>query len=136
MPPPARDQGPFLREWRRFRGIRMVDLARRLGISQGSLSRFETGARRVNSDLLQKLAVELTPRQQVAELFVFPSGLRSPRFEVREEEVRDLAYIAVELAQVIRYDPEFGQLLDIWLKLTLKQKTLVLSLAKGIAESE
>ncbi len=48
-----------LTDLRRKKNLRMVDLASRIGISQGHLSRLENGRKHVPADLLEKIAQAL-----------------------------------------------------------------------------
>ena len=49
----------FIREWRRYRGLSLVQLAERVGITHGQLSKVERGKRPWGEPLLEKLAEEL-----------------------------------------------------------------------------
>src|SRR5262252_7978509 len=68
------DRKPFLRQWRKYRGLTLTELAERLGTTQPALSRYETGERQVSVEMLVKLAAELTHAGQVGELFIRPPG--------------------------------------------------------------
>jgi transcriptional regulator with XRE-family HTH domain len=48
--------GPRVAAIRKTRGITQIELAHKLGITQGSLSKYESGEIRLHSDLLAKLA--------------------------------------------------------------------------------
>lgn len=49
----------FIREWRRYRRLTLVQLAERVGITHGQLSKVERGLRPYAQPLLEKLAEEL-----------------------------------------------------------------------------
>lgn len=51
---PAKIQ--FIREWRKHAGLTQVQLAERIGISRGQLSKNETGMRIIDLDILAKMA--------------------------------------------------------------------------------
>lgn len=50
----------FIRQWRQFRGLTLEQLAARVGVTHGNLSRVERGLRRYNQELLEALADALT----------------------------------------------------------------------------
>jgi transcriptional regulator with XRE-family HTH domain len=52
----SKECGPRVAEIRKARGITQVELAAKLGITQGNLSKYERGELRLHSDLLVKLA--------------------------------------------------------------------------------
>jgi transcriptional regulator with XRE-family HTH domain len=49
----------FIREWRRAKGLTLVQLAERIGITHGQLSKVERGLRPYSQLLLEALAREL-----------------------------------------------------------------------------
>src|SRR5215211_4544728 len=49
----------FIRQWRRHRGLTLVILAERIGVSHATLSRVERGRQDYNQGLLELLAEEL-----------------------------------------------------------------------------
>jgi len=52
-------QGQILKKYRKFRNLTLIDLAKLSGICASYISRLESGQRRYNSDLLQKLSKAL-----------------------------------------------------------------------------
>ena len=58
-------RGPYIREWRKFRGLTLVQLGRRIGMDHSAISKIETGKRRYNQNTLQRLAeaLETTPAE-------------------------------------------------------------------------
>jgi len=46
----------FLREWREFKGITQTELAKRVGVTKGEISRLEGGSRRLTVEWLQKIS--------------------------------------------------------------------------------
>jgi transcriptional regulator with XRE-family HTH domain len=139
MPPPARDQGPFLREWRKSRGFSLVDLAKRVGTTQGTLSRYETGRRAPRPEILQKLATALVPSRQVGELFVSPEvewRTRQLWVWVGREREHETAYVAAQLAEAMHHEPELADLLVAWQKLTPQQRELLVAVAKAFVPQD
>lgn len=55
--------GPSIREWREGRGMPQSELTHHLGISQGTLSRIESGERTPSIDLMLRVcrALDITP---------------------------------------------------------------------------
>lgn len=49
----------FIREWRQYRRLTLVQLAERIGITHGQLSKVERGLRPYSQPMLEKLAEEL-----------------------------------------------------------------------------
>lgn len=49
-------QAHFIREWRRHRGLSQVQLAERVGINQGNLSKIENGSRKYDQEFLERAA--------------------------------------------------------------------------------
>lgn len=49
----------FIRDWRKFRRLSLVELAERVGVTHATLSRVETGKSPYSQDLLENLAREL-----------------------------------------------------------------------------
>jgi transcriptional regulator with XRE-family HTH domain len=137
----ARDQGPFLREWRKYRGLTLTELAERVGTTQATLSRYETGARRITTETLQKFANALVPARQIGELFIKPPAWdlreaigRSAKIANRARKAQKedvdakLARLSREAASNLRAD----ELLKIWLELTPHQRRLLIEIAKTI----
>lgn len=55
----------FLREWREFHSISQTDLAKKIGVTKGEISRLEGGQRRMTMGWLSRIseALELRPEQ-------------------------------------------------------------------------
>lgn len=49
-------QHHFIRAWRKHRGLSQVQLAERVGINQGNLSKIEKGIRKYDQEFLEKAA--------------------------------------------------------------------------------
>ena len=49
----------FIREWRKYRGLTLMQLSQRVGITQPSLSRIETGKQPYSQPILEALAEAL-----------------------------------------------------------------------------
>ncbi|PIB91266.1 hypothetical protein CSW62_06565 [Caulobacter sp. FWC2] len=49
-------QSHFIREWRKHRGLSQVQLAERVQINQGNLSRIEKGTRKYDQEFLERAA--------------------------------------------------------------------------------
>ena len=49
----------FIREWRRYRGLTQEQLAEKLGLTKGSISRVENGEVPYSQDLLEALSTAL-----------------------------------------------------------------------------
>jgi len=49
----------YIREWRKFRGLTLVQLSNRVGITQPSLSRIETGKQPYSQPILEALSEAL-----------------------------------------------------------------------------
>lgn len=52
-------QSHFIRAWRKHRGLSQVQLAERIGINQGNLSRIEKGTRKYDQEFLERAAEAL-----------------------------------------------------------------------------
>lgn len=52
-------QPHFIRAWRKHRGLSQVQLAERVGINQGNLSKIESGVRKYDQEFLEKAAEAL-----------------------------------------------------------------------------
>lgn len=55
-------QPHFIREWRRFRGLTMEELATQISASAAAISRIERGEQRYNQDILERIARALRCR--------------------------------------------------------------------------
>ena len=71
-----------LRSWREFRGITQTELARRVGVTKGEVSRLEGGSRRMTVDWMQKFADALQIKME--QLLTPP-----PVYRNREEAIND-----------------------------------------------
>jgi transcriptional regulator with XRE-family HTH domain len=132
MPAPTRDKGPFLREWRHFRGLTLTELAARVGMSQGTLSRYETGARRITTETLQKLADELAPSRQIGDLFVEPPAWGVSLKAITRAKRAMEQDIETRLERLGREDVVSASLLQIWRELNPRQRRLLIEIAKAI----
>lgn len=65
---PMPKQAHFIREWRKFRGLNQEQLAERIGIDRGYLSKIESGKRRYDQPFLEAAAEVL--RCEPADLIV------------------------------------------------------------------
>lgn len=50
----------FIREWRKFRGLTLVQLSERVGMTQASMSRIETGKQPYSQPVLEAIADALS----------------------------------------------------------------------------
>jgi transcriptional regulator with XRE-family HTH domain len=137
---------PFLREWRRYWGYTLDELAGRVGSTQESLSRYETGKRRrVDPELLQRIADELT-EGIVPKLYIFPAPGMTPGTLRRayDKEQREFGKriwprprIKEKTGQrsqepVERQTQLEGDIAAIWEQLTPSQRGALLEIAKTI----
>lgn len=76
------DQQLFLRQWREFKGITQTELARRVGITKGEISRLEGGSRRMTVEWIKRLSQGLQIDQM--QLWTAP-----PVFKNMEEKLAD-----------------------------------------------
>jgi transcriptional regulator with XRE-family HTH domain len=140
----TRDKGPFLREWRDYHGFTLVELAERLGITHGTLSRYETGKRRLSAEALQRLANELTSGF-VPQLFVkprpgmtpgsikcaFKRGLRARKGPVEDLDTK-LERVSREAASKPPQKGDEDEILDLWAKLTPPQRLVLREIVRLI----
>lgn len=70
-------QSHFIRAWRKHRGLTQVQLAERVGINQGNLSKIESGARQYDQEFLEKAAEALKcePADLIARDPADPDGI-------------------------------------------------------------
>jgi transcriptional regulator with XRE-family HTH domain len=61
-------QKHFIKEWRKFRGLTQIQLAERIGMNQGNLSKIESGTRQYDQEFLELAADAL--RCEVPDLLV------------------------------------------------------------------
>lgn len=54
--------GHYIREWRNFRGMTQDEIAEKLQINKGLISKIERGVRRYNQDFLEQVAAVLKCR--------------------------------------------------------------------------
>lgn len=62
----------YLREWLEYRGLTAEQLALRLDISKGTVSKLENGKQRYNQDILERIAYALNC--EVPELYRLPQA--------------------------------------------------------------
>jgi transcriptional regulator with XRE-family HTH domain len=56
----AASAGPYIREWREYRGLTLVQLGAITGLHHSSLSKIETGKRRWNAETIHRIAQALS----------------------------------------------------------------------------
>lgn len=61
-------QKHFIKEWRKYRGLTQIQLAERIEVNQGNLSKIENGTRKYDQEFLERAADAL--RCEVADLLV------------------------------------------------------------------
>lgn len=108
-----RDMRLYIKELREDRGVTQDQLAERIGVDAGYLSKMENGKRQINSKWLQKIAYEL--RCEPADLLRYTKK-RSPR-EVRSVMVRGRVQAGVfgesyELPEDEQYEIEVPKITD------------------------
>jgi transcriptional regulator with XRE-family HTH domain len=115
---------PYLREWRQHAKITLVELARRLGTTQASLSRYETRQRPITTGILDAIASETTPDGELTSLFVKP-----------EEWREDVAAFAAELDRLAR-DDDGTNIMYLWRQMDGRQRLLLLDIAYAIIKTK
>ncbi len=68
--------GNNIRNWRRLKGIKQIDLAKQIDISKTTLSKIENDKQKANIPRLQKIADCL--KIKITQLFIDPSDLLPP----------------------------------------------------------
>lgn len=101
MPPrigPRRPTRIFLKEWRELRGLTQEQLAGRLGTTDVTVSRWETGRAKLNTDVMAAIAeaLAITP----GDLFRDPG--RPSADELLRDQPAEVVDQAVRLIQAIR----------------------------------
>lgn len=86
--------GHYIREWRKFRGMTMVELAERVDMSHTVLSRLERGQQRYNQALLEQIAEAL--RTTPADLI-----MRDPALPSLVDMFRELTPAQKETAEAV-----------------------------------
>lgn len=95
----AKAQRHFIREWRKFRGLTQDQLAERIGITKGYLSKIENGKKRYDQPFLEAAAQVL--RCEPADLImrdpIDPEGIWSIWDQLRPVERAQVVEIAKAL---------------------------------------
>lgn len=91
----------FIREWRKFRGLTLEQLAERIGMSHQNLGKVERGKVPYNQNLLEALADELrcAPPDLVMRDPSDPDGLWSIHDRLKPVQRRQLVAIAKTLGE-------------------------------------
>lgn len=96
----AKAQGHYIKEWRKFRGLTQLQLAERIGIDKGYVSKIENGRRRYDQPFLEATAEIL--RCEVPDLIMRdpldPDGIWSIWDTLKPAERTQV----VEIAKTIR----------------------------------
>lgn len=92
----AKAQRHYIREWRKHRGLTQLQLAERIGIDKGYVSKIENGNRRYDQPFLEAAAEVL--RCEPADLIIRdptdPDGIWSIWEQLRPVERRQVVEIA------------------------------------------
>jgi transcriptional regulator with XRE-family HTH domain len=104
--------GGAIKRHRLARGLSQTDLGRRVETDQGTISEFETGARRPGVDMLRRLAGALdVPYNRFAEL----AGYLDPTADPKEQKAGELPAPLVEaMEEMIRKYPELRAQIAGW----------------------
>lgn len=113
--------GGAIKHHRLVRGLSQTDLGRRVETDQGTISEFETGARRPGVDMLRRLAGALdVPYNRFAELAGYldaaerePAELPAPLVEAMEAMIRKHPELRKQFADRAGDPDRAGQIVDL-----------------------
>jgi transcriptional regulator with XRE-family HTH domain len=105
-----KETGPrhFIREWRKFRGLTLEQLAERIGVTAGALSQLERGVVNYTEPMLEALAEELQtipgaliswpPEKDGSKA---PTAVRTPLHKMADEMSPEDAERVVQMARIM-----------------------------------